>query len=604
MPGIFGIIAPPAERHEEDLERMQAVMSYLPHLRSGRHIDPSLGLYVGWTCAEKSFVDCMPIRNERGDVQAFVGGEPLVGRDVTRGLLREGHHFSPSDASYLVHLYEDLHEKCVEEVNGSFAGCVADSRRGTVSIFCDRYRIGRLYYRQESDRFVFASEAKAILRICPPARELDETALSEFLTYGCTLAERSLFRSVSLLPPAAWWTFSRGEALRKRRYFDVREWEKAGVGDADGGVEEVSGIFRRALGWCSAGGAGIALSLTGGLDTRLILALCDGADCRIPSYTFGGLNGDTVDVALAQRLAGLASLRHTVVRLEPDFLSNLASHAANAVHASDGTTRVSGAHEYFLCSKARAIAPVRVTGNYGSEILRGVDTFKPLQLDSAYFTQDLSAAIIGAQERMRQERDCHPVTFAAFKDIPWRISAGIGAGDAHVQVRTPYLDTAVVRLAYQWGSRPAAFDRLLKQVILAHSTELGEVRTDRGQLLGRPFLSCLSAAASELTFRADYLFSDGMPATLGPLSFLKGWLPWRPHRYLDYRSWWRNQCLEYVVDTLTDVRTRQRPYLASGAAARLANEWLGGSHKVFAEIDIVLSLEVIQREIIEAGERH
>ena len=40
-----------------------------------------------------------------------------------------------------------------------------------------------------------------------------------------------------------------------------------------------------------------------------------------------------------------------------------------------------GAHEIYFTALGRKYAQVRLTGNFGSEILRGVSTYKPLLLD-------------------------------------------------------------------------------------------------------------------------------------------------------------------------------------------------------------------------------
>jgi asparagine synthase (glutamine-hydrolysing) len=544
----------------------------------------------------------MPIANEGADITVFVAGDPLIGPTVSERLRRAGHDFDPSNASYLVHMYEELGDQFLREVNGGFSGCLIDVNRGRICLFCDRFRMGRLYYREESDRFIFASEAKAILRVTPGARQLDEEGLAQFLAYGCTVADRTLFKSVKMLPPAAQWMFSRGGGAQKRRYFDVGEWEDSSLtGQAEVGAEEFSTIFQNALQSCFAGPSRLGLSLTGGLDTRLILALRDNGRGILPSYTFGGPIGDTRDIAVAKRLATAFHTDHTVLRLGPDFLNDFGRYAERAVYVSDGTTRASGAHEYYLSSLARTIAPVRLTGNYGSEILHGVDTFKPLNLDSNTFVGELVEPIGRAHQMVKSERACPPVTFAAFKDVPWRIAAGISAGEAHLQARTPYLDPSLVKVAYRLVSRPGTAGRVVRDLIRTRQPQLGSIATDRGIVINDSVLSLPLKAASQMTFKIDYLFSDGMPPYLQRMSGLRNLFPWRRHRYLDYRNWWRHECREFVLDVLSDRRTRQRGYLRQNAVTQLADGWLTGGRHVFAELDIILTLELLQRSLFEAG---
>ena len=67
-------------------------------------------------------------------------GQPLVDK------LRATN--SRDNASYLVHLYEELGAGFLERVNGWFSGILVDLREKKVVIFNDRYGISRIYFHQ------------------------------------------------------------------------------------------------------------------------------------------------------------------------------------------------------------------------------------------------------------------------------------------------------------------------------------------------------------------------------------------------------------------------------------------------------------------------
>ena len=98
-------------------------------------------------------------------------------------------------------------------------------------------------------------------------------------------------------------------------------------------------------------------------------------------------------IGMAARVAAACGLEHHLLRLGPDFFSDFAAHADKTVFVTDGCSGILGAHEIYLHRLARPLAPVRLTGNYGSEIFRGVSTFKPLGLAPQIFDPDFLPAI-------------------------------------------------------------------------------------------------------------------------------------------------------------------------------------------------------------------
>ena len=115
-------------------------------------------------------------------------------------------------------LYKIYGKEFYAELNGWFSGVVVDRRQNSVTLFNDRYSVGRVYYHETDEEFVFSSEAKSLLRIRPGLRKLSQAALAEQLGYNCVIGNRSLFQGIQLLPHAAAWSFRDGAALERRPY--------------------------------------------------------------------------------------------------------------------------------------------------------------------------------------------------------------------------------------------------------------------------------------------------------------------------------------------------------------------------------------------------
>ena len=303
MPGIVGLVTSmPRDRAEAQLLRMLERLRHEPFYATGTWIDEALGVYVGWTVRKGSFADGMPLRNERGDVVLVFSGEEFPEPGTARRLTERGHALDPTGPSYLAHLSEE-DPSFPAGLNGRFHGLLTDRTRGTATLFNDRYGMHRVYYHASPDAVYFAAEAKAILAVRPELRRLDPQALGEFVACGCVLENRTLFEGIHVLPGASSWTFRRGTVEAKRSYFEPREWEEQPLLDEGPYYRQLRETFARNLPRYFDGPEPVGVSLTGGLDTRMIMAWRRPPPGSQPCYTFGGTFRDCRDVVVARRVA-------------------------------------------------------------------------------------------------------------------------------------------------------------------------------------------------------------------------------------------------------------------------------------------------------------
>jgi asparagine synthase (glutamine-hydrolysing) len=224
MPGIVGLITKiPRHLAEAKLVRMVDAIHHESFYETGTWIDETVGVYVGWAVRKNSFADCMPLRNELGDVTLVFSGEEYPPSDVRCRLRERGHEVAGDEASYLVHLYEDDPGFPVG-LNGVFHGLVIDRTRGTATLFNDRCGMHRICYHESRDAFYFAAEAKAILEVRPDLRSADSKSFGELVACSCVLEDRTIFKGIHVLPGGSAWVFRNGSVENRHTYFRPREW--------------------------------------------------------------------------------------------------------------------------------------------------------------------------------------------------------------------------------------------------------------------------------------------------------------------------------------------------------------------------------------------
>ncbi len=602
MPGIVGIVTnrPKAEA-ERELSQMLETLRHESFYVAGTWSDPVLGVYVGWVAREGSFAAEMPLRNERRDVTLIFSGEEFPEQGKIQSLRAAGHAVSQDGPAYLVHRYEDEPD-FPKQLNGRFHGFVADSRSGSAMLFNDRYGLQRIYYHQAKNSFYFAAEAKAILRVRPELRTIDSRGLGEFVVCGCALENRTIFPEIHLLPPGSSWRFRDAALAEKASYFEPREWEEQRPLTPAEYCSDLRDVFVRNLPRYFNGQERVGVSLTGGLDTRIIMAWHEAPPNSLPCYTFGSMYRDNQDVRLARQVAKICGQRHQVISTGKEFLSQFSHYAERTTYLTEGGVDLGRSPDLYVNEKVREIAPVRMVGTYGSEMLLQEVMFKAIEPMAGLYRREMLPHIRKATETYNSTLKGHPVTFVAFRQSPWHHFGVLGLEQTQVAVRTPYLDNDLVKTIYRSpGPKSTNLEARLR-LLREGNPKLANLRTDRG--VGG-MSSALSRRFLEFQFKAEYAYDYGMPQwvaqvdhLLAPLHLERLWVG--RHKVFHFRLWYRNELSNYVREMLLDQRSLARPYLNAEAVRRIVNAHLKGNRNYTIEIHRLLTLELAHRLFVDS----
>src|SRR5690606_23155815 len=137
-------------------------------------------------------------------------------------------------------------------------------------------------------------------------------------------------------------------------------------------------------------------------DTRMILANTAISAGKYPCYTFASMYRDCNDVIIARKVAALMEQTHQTIPVDNNFLVNFKNHAEKTVYITDGYLDVSNSPEGYVNSIARTIAPIRMTGNYGSEVLRDIRWLRAGKPNENLFDHDFNKNIYESFDTLKK----------------------------------------------------------------------------------------------------------------------------------------------------------------------------------------------------------
>jgi asparagine synthase (glutamine-hydrolysing) len=259
----------------------------------------------------------------------------------------------------------------------------------------------------------------------------------------------------------------------------------------------------------------------------------------------------TGDVAVGRQVAASCGQPHDVIELGNAFLAGLPETLEQSVYASDGYLGLSGAAELYVNRLARSIAPARMTGNWGGELLRGVRAFKYAIPRDSFIRPDL-VKLMTESAAVFSPTCSNPISAALFHQMPLQGYGRHAIERSQLVMRSPFLADDVVT----WLYRAPAAVRESKEVaaaVIGRRPHLLAIPTDLG-LLGskRSFVRRLRRRA---LVKAEYLTSHGAPDWLVrvssrlPASFVETRLL-GVDKFQHFRFWIRRALAGFVRDTL------------------------------------------------------
>jgi len=318
-----------------------------------------------------------PFPNEDGNIWSICNGQIYNADELTAQLVARGHTLrTKTDTEVIPHLYEEYGTDLPNHLNGMFAFAVWDEPRGRLLLARDRAGEKPLYYWNDEEQFVFASDLRAFLAHPGVPKVLDPVALRRYLTHDFFPAPLSPIQGVRKLP-AGHLLVLEGAQVSVRQYWDLADHfaqpELARRSDADL-AEELDHRIGVAVRRRSRSDVPFGLFLSGGIDSSIVLAhLAEQQGDGVPVFSIGHTEKSFDEASMAE-----VTSRH----FKADF-NRLVLHESDL---ADGLRRVgSGLGEplgdastipsHLLALFARDKVKVILSGEGADELFAGYPTY-------------------------------------------------------------------------------------------------------------------------------------------------------------------------------------------------------------------------------------
>lgn len=357
---------------KEDLFRMNSSMIHRGPDDEGYHLSKNIGLAM----RRLSIIDPegghQPISNEDGRYWIVLNGEIYNYLELRGELENKGHIFKTrTDTEVIVHLYEDMGEKCLDKLNGMFAFAIWDCYRSELFMVTDRLGIKPLFYFKNNSSFCFSSELKSLMTLGID-KHINYSGLLLYLFLLYIPYPSSIIKEVYKLEPATYLKININGDIIKKSYWNIEKFNTIREIDIKKFSEEFLSVLMDATRLQLRSDVPIGTFLSGGIDSSCVVAMLSRLGATNPVRTFSvGYEGNGIDErAYALKVAEMYATEHRELFLTTE---DVKKNLRRIIWFMDEPIGDTAAIPTFLLSEIARDSGVKVilNGTGGDEIFGG-----------------------------------------------------------------------------------------------------------------------------------------------------------------------------------------------------------------------------------------
>jgi asparagine synthase (glutamine-hydrolysing) len=615
MPGIYGFSKDISKSESQTLiEKMSFGLDWED--RFLRQFESGQGWGIGRNTLGILGNNSQPLWDLNKNIGLVFEGE-LYDTAPIKNYLNQHNFHCESDEEILLGLYKLEGENFASRLNGAFSAALFNRENNSIIILNDRLGLHPVYYANFGSTLLFASGVRALLEDRSLPRRIDRVAIQEFLTFDHLLHQRTLLEDVKLLPQASYLKFQ-NNTLTIKRYFDFKYLDEYPFCEPHSYQERFLFEISRAAQRQSQGKQSKGLMLSGGLDSRFLLAVL--ADHLPPSnlHTFTWSIPGSDDARYAKEAARSVGSPHHFFELKSDWLLKLGE---KAVRLTDGMGNLVNLHAIANLEEEAQFASVIYKGFMGDamfgfglrprfwanydpdteiqEHLQAYRDYRVLTFDlpehaelfSESFLHNVQDELVedykkGIRSAGVRQLATQRLYFDLTQRVPRMTINGVLVARDRAVIRLPFTDNDLVEFSMTIPPYLAFERRLMIDSFIRAYPKLARIPTPRDHL---PFVHCArEVAARNLQFLRWHLRNAGL-----------NWLAGPEHRpYKDYQTWFRTTLRDWVQQTLLSPVSLGRSYFKADSIRQVVNDHMNGKNNA-VKIGALMAVELWHKFYID-----
>ncbi len=623
MCGIIGIYNYNGQQIDVSLvEKMTNILGHRGPDDSGVFVDNNIGLgHRRLSIIDLSMLGRQPMPNEDNTLQIVFNGEIYNFQELRNILEKNGHNFkSKTDTEVILHGYEQWGCDCVKKFDGMFALAIWDKKNQQIFLARDRLGEKPLYYYFDREKFIFASEIKAILEDKSISRVINKQGLSNYFTFGHSIAPDTIYENIKKLLPGHYLIFKDGKIIIEKY------WDSLVVSGAeDKGKEfykqKIKELFENSVKNRLISDVPLGVFLSGGIDSSSVAAImAKHKDGPLKTFSVGfDLPGKEFNELDDARIVAdyFKTEHHEIVLKEADLINAIETLV---YHFDEPFGDAAGFPVFFLSKFAKKYVTVVLTGEGGDEVFGGYRRYviennkKKLALLGFIFKNRFFNRRVNSSSGLRRikklanslaigddlSRYVNWLTFFS-KDMQnqlFKNSDFIGKEDALKSYKQYFSQCGsgdwLGKIMYldQKILLPDAYLEKVDKMSMAFGLET------RAPILDHKLVEFANSIPSKYKikgFNTKYIFKEAMKDML-PASILKK----KKHGFaVPTNSWFRGKLKDYLFEIIFDAKTKSRGYFNYSYIEKLYKLYQNGNQPLDSQFWLLLNFELWHRQFVD-----
>lgn len=582
MCGITGIYhygsGAPADSHA--LERMTSSLAHRGPDDSGSYVNGPLGLgHRRLSILDLSSAGRQPMVDDSGTTWITYNGECYNYRTHLQALQAKGYRFpSTSDTNVILNLYREHGIGFLQRISGMFAMGIWDEQTKKLILARDRLGIKPLYYYDDGQTLLFASELKTLLYHPDFPRRVDYRVFGDYFRLMSIPDPRTIFHNTYTVPPGHYLVVSEA-GVRLEKYWDVDNFTETQVSTLEGAAQEFSERFGQCVASHLVSDVPVGAFLSGGVDSSGVVAhAVEHYPDRLQTFSIAFADQPEHDEsAYARQVAKHCGTEHRTFTHSPNFIESL----DQMIWHTDEPFSISSSFPLFLLGReASRHTKVVLTGDGADEVFGGYPWRHGPERGLPGWTQEMARKILGPMpganealhppshglQRIKRAVDPASNYAARFTNFHLNELGGLLSNGTLEQAMLSEQDDPIARHftapAKASGLKRKLYAEMKTTLVSEMLTKVDRMTMAFGLEARVPFLDhSMVEWAFTLPDRFKTLAGNGKRVVKKAFETrLPGDILYRPkHGFnVPLDAWFRSELRDWVRDTLSPVRLRER----------------------------------------------